>query len=110
MLPQPELLLLLDAPAAAGPSLVESLLPIVAIGLIMYFLIIRPQQQERRNHEQLLAALQRDDRVVTTSGMHGRIVEVKDKSFVVEVADKVRIEFDKTAVARRADAPAPAAS
>lgn len=100
-----DVLVALDGPPP-GPSLFQSIIPFVLIIGIFYFLMIRPQQKERQAHDALIASLQRDDRVITSSGMHGRIVEVRESSVLVEVADKVRIEFDKSAVARRADAPA----
>ena len=81
-------------------------LPIILIFGVMYFLIIRPQIQERQAHEKLLEALQRDDQVVTASGIHGKVVTVNDGTVVLEIADKTRITIDKKSVARRQGEPA----
>ena len=71
------------------------------LGLIAWYFLIRPQQQERAAHEELLRTLSKDDRVVTASGVHGRVVEVSADTVVVDVSDKSRITFDKWAVARK---------
>jgi preprotein translocase subunit YajC len=61
--------------------------------------LIRPQQKRRKQHEQLLANLKTGDKVVTSSGIHGLIANVKDTTFLLKVADNVKIEIDKSAVA-----------
>ena len=80
----------------------------LALGAILWLLVIRPQSQERAAHEALLKTLSKDDRVITSSGVHGRVVEVGAETVVLEVAEKARITFDKTAVARRQGEPKPA--
>jgi len=77
-----------------------------AIFAIFYFLLIRPQQKEQKEHQTLLGALQKGDRVATASGMHGKVWEVRDAEVVLEVADKVRIIVDKSAIKRKTAAPA----
>ena len=74
---------------------------IVAVFFIMYFLVIRPQKKEQDAHQQLLASLQKGDRVVTASGIHGEIHEVSEREVVLEVADKVRLTLDKDTVRRK---------
>ena len=71
---------------------------------VVYFLILRPQSQEKAAHEDLLKKLAKDDHVVTSSGLHGKVVEVSDEWVVLE-AGKARITFDKQAVARRQGEP-----
>ncbi|MBT3219574.1 MAG: preprotein translocase subunit YajC [Proteobacteria bacterium] len=88
------------APTAARPFWID-LLPIVLIGAIIYFLIIRPQQQERTKHVSLIDSLVKGNRVVTSNGIHGRIVEVRGDTVLLEIAEKTRIVIDKQAVARR---------
>ncbi len=104
MLPVLTDLTLMDPAPAGGPSLLQSLAPFAIILGIFYVLLILPQQREKKAHESLLASLQRDDRVVTQAGVHGRIVEVRDSTVLVDVGGKVTIEFDKSTVARREDA------
>jgi preprotein translocase subunit YajC len=82
----------------------ESLIPFLAIGLVFYFLIIRPQMQESQEHNDLITSLAKDDRVIMANGLHGRIVKVDDVTVLLEVSDRTRVTFDKAAVQRRADA------
>ncbi len=71
-----------------------------AIFAIFYFLLIRPQQRQRREREQLLAALKKGDRVVTSSGLHGTVTGLTEQTVTLRVADQVKLEFDRSAVAR----------
>jgi preprotein translocase subunit YajC len=85
--------------AQGGASLVTTLLPFAFMAVIFYFLLIRPQQKRQKEHQQLLSNLKTGDKVVTTSGIHGLIANVKDTTFVVKIADNVKIEVDKNAIA-----------
>ena len=53
-------------------------------------------------HQNLLAALQKGDRVITANGMHGVIHEVRGDELIIEIADRVRVTFDRSAVKRKA--------
>ncbi len=75
-----------------------SLLMIVGIFVVFYFFMIRPQQKRQKEMQKMRDALAKGDRVVTAGGIHGIIRDVKDKSFVVEIADGVRIRVDKGSV------------
>ncbi|OPY58132.1 MAG: preprotein translocase subunit YajC [Pelotomaculum sp. PtaU1.Bin035] len=77
-----------------------SLLYIVALFAILYFMMIRPQQQRQKKIQEMISNLKVDDRVVTVGGMYGTIVKMKDNSLVLRVADNVRIEFQKNAIAQ----------
>jgi len=101
------LLSLDDAPAASSGSMTDSLMqmaPLFAVFAIIYLLILRPQQQEQKKHQELLAALKKGDRVVTGTGMHAVIHEVRGEQLVLEIADRVRVVFDRSAVSRKAEA------
>ena len=65
---------------------------------IFYFIVIRPQQKEQQEHDKLLAALQKGDKVVTKSGLHGEIHEVGDGVVVLKIAEKTRVTMEKSAV------------
>ena len=67
--------------------------------VIMYYVMIRPQSKRQKEHQRLVSALKTGDRVVTTSGIHGMITNVKDTTVTVKVADNVKIEMEKSAVA-----------
>ena len=89
------------ADVAVEPTFMEkygSLLMIVGIFVVFYFFMIRPQQKRQKEMQKMRDALGKGDRVVTAGGIHGIIRDVKDKSFVVEIADGVRIRVDKGSV------------
>lgn len=64
---------------------IESLIPLLLIFAIMYFLLIRPQQKKLKEHQEMVAALRRGDQVVTQGGVIGKVTKVKDDSNEVEV-------------------------
>ena len=66
--------------------------------LIFYFFMIRPQQKKQKKIEEARNSLQRGDKVVTIGGIHGKIVDVKERTFTIEIAHDVRIEVDKAAI------------
>jgi len=86
------------SPSQGQPDLLSSLLPFVFMGVLFYFLLIRPQQKRQKQHQQLLANLKTGDRVVTSGGIHGLISNVKETTFLLKVADNVKIEIDKSAI------------
>ncbi len=85
--------------AAAGPmgGLME-FLPIILMFGVLYFLMIRPQMKKAKEHKALIAALSKGDEVVTQGGIAGRVAKVGDDFLSVEVADKVEIQLQKSAV------------
>ena len=85
---------------AAGPlgGLME-FLPIILMFGVLYFLMIRPQMKKAKEHKALIAALAKGDEVVTQGGIAGRIAKVNDDFVAVEVAEKVEIQVQKSAVA-----------
>ncbi len=89
---------LAQAPAAAGPNPLASFVPIILIFVIMYFLLFRPQMKRQKAQAKLVGALKTGDRVVTASGIHGLISNVKDHTIILKIADNVKIEIEKSAV------------
>ena len=89
--------------AAGGSSFMSSFGMMAVILAIFYFLLIRPQQKEAKEHQALLAGLSKGDRVVTSSGLHGKVFSVEEAEVVVEVAEKVRVTIDKASVKRKLD-------
>ena len=75
------------------------IIPYLLIFLIFYFLVIRPEKTRKRQHKEMVNNLNKNDQVITTSGIHGTVVLVKEKTVVVRVDDNVKIEFDKEAMA-----------
>jgi preprotein translocase subunit YajC len=94
-------LFLAQAPAPASPGAGGGLLtflPLVFLSIIMYYVMIRPQMRRQKEQARLVSTLKTGDRVVTSSGIHGLISNVKDTTVIVKVADNVKIEMEKTAV------------
>ncbi len=87
------------SPAAGGPNPITSFIPLILIFIIMYFLLFRPQMRKQKEQQRLVSALKTGDRVVTGSGIHGLISNVKDTTVILKVADNVKIELEKSAVA-----------
>lgn len=75
------------SPAGAGPGLMASIMPFVLIGLIFYFLIIRPQNKRVKQHRQLLSEITRGDTVVTNGGLVGKVKKVADDELTVTFGD-----------------------
>ena len=97
-----------DAPSPPPGGFLGSMPVMIALFAIFYFLLIRPQQKEQKRQEQMMAALQKGDEVVTSGGLHGTIYEVRDDGLTLEIADKVRVKIDKSAIKRKKDKAAPA--
>lgn len=96
------------APAASTGSPFSSIIPFLCIGIIFYFLIIRPQSKRQKEHAALVTALKTGDKVVTSGGIHGIVANVKEGSTLsLKIADNVKIEVDKTAIASVQKAAAP---
>ena len=74
-------------------------IPIILIYIIFYFILIRPQRKEQKQHKVMLANLKKNDEVITTGGIHGTIVNIKENTFMLRVDDNVRIEVNKSAIA-----------
>jgi preprotein translocase subunit YajC len=73
-------------------GMITSLMPLILIVVIMYFLVLRPQQQRAKQHRDMVKALRRGDSVVTNGGLVGKVTKVVDDDQIeVEIADGVRV-------------------
>ena len=73
-------------------GMITSLLPLILIVVIMYFLVLRPQQQRVKQHQSMVKALRRGDTVVTNGGLVGKVTKVVDDDQIeVEISDGVRV-------------------
>ena len=87
-----------DAVNPTGGGMYTIIMLIVMVG-IMYFLMIRPENKRKKEAEQMRSSMKVGDEIVTIGGITGKVVQVKDDKFVVETgADQVRIEFAKWAL------------
>ncbi|MCM8757857.1 MAG: preprotein translocase subunit YajC [Candidatus Omnitrophica bacterium] len=76
-----------------------NLFPIVIIFLIFYLLIIKPQKEREKQHKKMLDELNKNDEVVTSSGIHGVIVNIKEKTVILRIDDNVKVELEKDCIA-----------
>ncbi len=100
------------AQAVGAPgSAFTSFIPLILIFAIMYFLLIRPQQKKAKDHQAMVAALRRGDQVVTSGGLIGKVVRVKDEAneIEVELAEGVKVRVVRSTVAQVLSKTEPAA-
>jgi len=76
------------------------LLPLLLMFGIMYFLVIMPQQKQRKKMQEMLGAVKNGDKVVTTSGIYGTINGIDGDTFILKIADNVKIRIARAAVAQ----------
>ncbi len=98
-----EQLYAMSGPAQNGqePNLFMSLLPILIIFAIIYFLMIRPQSKRQKEKQQMLDNLQKGDTVITTGGIHGKIEGIKEKEnqLILRIAKDVKVTLSKSSIA-----------
>ena len=87
-----------QSPAPGPGGGIGFFVPFIFIFIIMYFVMFRPQKKRQEQQRKLIASLKTGDRVVTNSGIHGLISNVKDSTIIVKVADNVKIEMEKSAI------------
>ena len=83
--------------APQGSPLI-SLMPIILIFVIFYFLLIRPQKKQQEEHKKMVSSLKKNDEVITSGGVHGTILNVKDNTVMLRVDDNVRIEVQRSSI------------
>jgi preprotein translocase subunit YajC len=89
----------ISALQAGTPDVLIQFAPILIIGIIFYLLIFMPMRRRQKKVDTMIAALKNGDRVITSSGIYGVVAGVKDKTFILKIADQVKIEITKNAVA-----------
>ena len=96
--------------ATKGPSTIEQLLPFIAIFVIFYFFMIRPQSRRHKEHMGFLDSMKRGDEVITNSGIYGTVEGITERFVTLEVADEVRIRILKNQIAGAAQTAEPTAT
>ncbi|MDD5347225.1 MAG: preprotein translocase subunit YajC [Candidatus Omnitrophica bacterium] len=79
--------------------LASPIVPLVMVFGVMYFLVLRPQRQRDKEHQNMIKNLKKNDDIVTSSGIHGTVVNVKDSTVVVRIDDNVKVEMEKSCIA-----------
>ena len=82
----------------ASNSMLSTIIPMVLIMIVFYFFMIRPQVKKAKDHKKLVEDLKIGDKIVTTAGIHGKIVGSNDTTFLIEVEGGTKIRFDKSAI------------
>jgi preprotein translocase subunit YajC len=90
--------ILLQAPEGAAMGGAANWVFIIAIIVVFYFFMIRPQQKKQKEIQKARDAIQTGDKVITSGGIHGKVKEINDSVFVIEIADNVKIKIDKASV------------
>ena len=83
------------APGAAGPGPLMTIFPFIVILVIMYFMVFRPQQKKQKEHQEMLNKLKRNDEVMTSGGIYGKVTEIKDQVVILEIAPNVRVRVNR---------------
>jgi preprotein translocase subunit YajC len=83
------------ATPASPPWYMSLYMPVLLIAMV-YFALIRPQQQAKKKAEETIKGAKTGDKIVTTSGIHGVITNVKDSTVILKIADNVKIEVEKS--------------
>ena len=88
---------LLQTGGGAAVTLVQYL-PIIAIGLVFYFLVIAPANKQRKKQAEMLSALKKGDRVLTSGGIYGTIQGVEPDAVYLKIAENVKVKVARSAI------------
>lgn len=83
---------------SSATAAIVNFLPILAIGLVFYFLVIGPANKQRKQQQQMLSALKKGDRVITTGGIYGTIQGVEPDAVYLKIADNVKVKVSRAAI------------
>lgn len=86
-----------QAPAAGGQAgnPLMTFMPLILMFVIFYFLLIRPQQKKQKEHKLMLENLTRGDRVITTGGLYGRVIETKDDVLTIDLGNDMHVQVGR---------------
>jgi preprotein translocase subunit YajC len=95
---------LLMAPPAAGsnPNPVMQFLPLILIGIVFYFFMIRPQTKKMKDQKTFIENIKKGDKVVTIGGIHGKIADINEDTYLLEIENGVKMKIDKVSVSLEA--------
>jgi preprotein translocase subunit YajC len=94
-----QLIILMQQPGGEGNPLM-SFLPLILIVVVFYFFMIRPQLKRQKEMVKFRNSLKEGDKIITSGGIYGKIVDIKDNIVIIEVEEKMRLRVDKSAVLR----------
>jgi preprotein translocase subunit YajC len=82
-----------------GGSMFSTLIMFGLIILIFYFMILRPQQKRAKERDKMLNEIQKGDKIITAGGVHGTVVGMEDKTYLIQIAENVKVKYEKSAIA-----------
>lgn len=95
------MILLQAAPAGqGGPNMLTSLLPLLLVFVVFYFFMIKPQMKRQKELTNFRSAIGKGDKIITTGGIYGKVVDVAENVVTIEIANDVKVKVDKNAVLR----------
>ncbi len=89
--------ILLMGQAPGQPAWMQ-FVPILLIVVVFYFFMIRPQMKKQKDQNKFRQELKKGDKIVTIAGIHGKLVDIQDKTFIMEIEGGVRMKIEKSAV------------
>lgn len=87
-------------PPTGEPGGIASFLPLILIIVVFYFFFIRPQMKKQKDISKFRENLKKGDKIVTIGGIHGKILEMQEKTLIIEVEGQNRLKIEKSAVAQ----------
>ena len=95
---------LLMAPPAQGANQnpVMQFLPLILIGIVFYFFMIRPQTKKMKDQRNFIEGIKKGDKVVTIGGIHGKIADINEDTYLLEIENGVKMKIDKVSVSLEA--------
>jgi len=91
------------AEQAGQPGIIASLLPLLILFAIFYFLVILPQQKQAKKHKEMVDALKKGDKIVTAGGIIAEVVKNEEDFIKAKINDNVEVKITKDAIARKLD-------
>jgi preprotein translocase subunit YajC len=89
---------LLQSAGSGGAAALIQFAPIVAIGLVFYFLVIAPANKQRKKTQEMISSLKKGDRVITTGGIYGTVQGVEPDALYLKIAENVKVKVARSAI------------
>jgi preprotein translocase subunit YajC len=94
--------ILMTQPAGGSSNPIMSFLPLILIAVVFYFFMIRPQTKRMKDQKNFITNLKKGDKIVTVGGIHGKIAEINDDTFMMEIENGVKMKIDRVSVSLEA--------
>ncbi|MGC9325567.1 MAG: preprotein translocase subunit YajC [Desulfomonilia bacterium] len=82
-------------------GLLMSLAPLILIFVVFYFLLIMPQQKKAKQHKQMLEGIAKGDEVITSGGIHGKVIGITDQVLTLDVGEKMKIKVSREFISHK---------